>query len=98
MTIHLRQSKVISALGLFTVSDQLQGGNGQLVPPHPEPPDSGVGSLDSPKHSPKEQETLPEASTPKPGPQPLRAMEQFSEGAPPTPPPLPQPPPTHENQ
>ncbi|XP_071534820.1 uncharacterized protein IFT54 isoform X3 [Panulirus ornatus] len=77
--------------------DQLQGGNGQLVPPNLEPPDSGVGSLDSPKHSPKERENLPMVATPKPGPQPLRAMEQFSEGALPTSPPLTQPP-THDNE
>nr|XP_053633024.1 TRAF3-interacting protein 1-like [Cherax quadricarinatus] len=68
-------------------NDQEQ--DGQLGASHPEPPDSGVGSLDSPKHSSKE-ESLPMAPTPKPGVQPLRALEQFGEGSPPTSPPLPQ--------
>lgn len=48
--------------------------------PRPEPPDSGVGSLESPKHPAKEQEGPPTAPTPRPGPQPLRAMEPFKEG------------------
>lgn len=48
-----------------------------------EPPDSGVGSLESPKHPAKEQQQEaappPTAPTPAPktGPQPLRAMEPF---------------------
>ncbi|XP_063883392.1 TRAF3-interacting protein 1-like isoform X3 [Scylla paramamosain] len=57
-------------------ADQLQG----VDMPRPEPPDSGVGSLESPKHAAKEQEGPPTAPTPRPGPQPLRAMEPFKEG------------------
>lgn len=47
------------------------------------PPDSGVGSLESPKHAGKEQQQEatqpPPVPTPvtKPGPQPLKAMGQF---------------------
>ncbi|XP_045114185.1 TRAF3-interacting protein 1-like isoform X1 [Portunus trituberculatus] len=57
-------------------ADQLQG----VDVPRPEPPDSGVGSLESPKHAAKEQEGPPTAPTPRPGPQPLRALEPFKEG------------------
>ncbi|XP_050691783.1 TRAF3-interacting protein 1-like isoform X2 [Eriocheir sinensis] len=60
-------------------NDQLQG----VDVTRSEPPDSGVGSLESPKHPAKEQQQEaappPAAPTPAPkaGPQPLRALEPF---------------------
>ncbi|KAK7068294.1 intraciliary transport [Halocaridina rubra] len=65
--------------------------NELLEPPSaPEPPDSGVGSLESPKHAQQQQERSSpptRAASSKLGPQPLRALEQFGEEA--SAPPLP---------
>ncbi|XP_068214872.1 TRAF3-interacting protein 1 isoform X3 [Palaemon carinicauda] len=61
------------------------GGEDHLALPSAlEPPDSGVGSLESPKHPPdQEQQDSPAVSAPasaaKSGPQPLRALEPFGD-------------------
>ncbi|KAK4327156.1 hypothetical protein Pmani_002385 [Petrolisthes manimaculis] len=83
-------------------SDQVQGEDAPPSPsqPPPEPPDSGVGSLESPKQPPSSQQqppplpTPPQRTGPTPAPPPLRALEQFDDagntggGEMPTAPPL----------
>lgn len=70
-------------------------GEGQLTA---EAPDSGVGSLESPKHGPKEAEPPDRLPSARPGPQPMKAIEMFggSEAGVEVPPLVPQVPVTQE--
>ncbi|XP_042889792.1 TRAF3-interacting protein 1-like isoform X2 [Penaeus japonicus] len=80
---------ILKAMGDPNNDPMANLGDGQLTS---EAPDSGVGSLESPKHGPKEAEPPDRLPSSKPGPQPMKAVEMFggSEGVAEIPPLVPQ--------
>ncbi|XP_063610007.1 TRAF3-interacting protein 1-like isoform X2 [Penaeus indicus] len=80
---------ILKAMGDPNNDPMANMGEGQLTA---EAPDSGVGSLESPKHGPKEAEPPDRLPSARPGPQPMKAIEMFSgnEGGVEVPPLIPQ--------